>query len=66
MKPIFLCDYPCSTCSTDDRTLCTTCWKTPDTPNFLMSYPDTVPPTATCKSYCDFGSTTNGNTDKEC
>ena len=65
MTPNFLCVYPCNTCSPSNKNSCSTCWLTDvSSPHYLMSYNNTLP--STCKSSCDEGFTTNGDTALNC
>ena len=58
LTPLFECEYPCRTCSATNRKSCVECWQNFDDPSYLMFYPDG---TASCRSFCDPGHTTNGN-----
>ena len=63
LYPLTECEYPCKTCEATDRYTCTECWTNFDDPQYLMFYDDG---SARCKSFCDPGSTTNGDPQKRC
>ncbi len=61
LVPQLECDYPCKTCLSTDRTNCQSCY-TFDSYPYLQEYSSS----GKCKTQCDYGYTSNGNSFKVC